>query len=94
MTDTTNRPDVIAKHVRNISRYEGITEGQASVLLAAAELIDRLAEALAQSERDLAEARNTALEEAAVIAREYLGNLGVSGFVLTRAIRAAKETTP
>ena len=50
-----NPGTLIAKHVRKISHYEGITEGQASVLRQAAQTIDRLTEALTQSERKLTE---------------------------------------
>ena len=53
MSDNTGT--LIAKHVRKISHYEGITEGQASVLRNAAQTIDRLADALARAERDLTE---------------------------------------
>lgn len=63
MSETTDQAELIAKHVRKISRYEGITAGQGNVLLAAAELIDRLSTALVQSERDIGTTEVTTVAE-------------------------------
>jgi len=59
----------LVKHIRNISRYEGITDGQASVLRAGAN-------ALEQADRELAEARAVITEAQSALAydgeRHYL----------------------
>ena len=45
MTETT-KAEKVAKHVRKVSRNADVTRGEQSVLLAAAELIDRLSDSL------------------------------------------------
>lgn len=53
MTVDTKPEFLIAKHVRKISRHADITEGQASVLLAAGEAIARLAADLGSAEAEI-----------------------------------------
>ena len=57
MSEATSNAALIAKHVRKISHRADITRGDESVLLAASESIERLAAAIEQSARGLADGR-------------------------------------
>ena len=69
MSKPTDQAELIAKHVRKISRFADVTRGEQSVLLAAAELIDRLSAALSQSERELGTTAVTTVAELEALPR-------------------------
>lgn len=58
-----NDPKVVAKHVRIISHYEGITEGQASVLIVAADLLEQAEATVARVQELLDHADENAARE-------------------------------